>query len=262
MAKATKCLDPKFDAEVRPFGFASSLVFTRALNDWMEAHMWSLQTCTQEYILKLGGVKFLKIPAIYMMSFYVVCRMTSDWTAGERNPSHTFAIRQQGIININDWNNGHPTHVQFWEGTASERELVSAFNERRYGSAFACLMTTQFKCEGVTMGNSMNFPILHVRKRLPLDEASLDIVEDVYTFVSEMINRGYVLRCIEGGNVKIPLPGRFERKAGKWDWKPLLTDWDEYSPTSKEYEGLHQVVGAQRKTLLSPKQLLSALQAL
>ncbi|OJT13479.1 hypothetical protein TRAPUB_9973 [Trametes pubescens] len=262
MSKATKNMDPLFELEVRPFGFANSLAFSRALNDWMEAHLWALQTCTQAYILKLGGVKFCKIPPIYMMNFDVVCRTTPRQTPAERNPALTFSLRAQGVIDIATWNTANPANADYWRGTDPEREQVAAFMEQRCGSAFACVMCAVFKCDRVSMSNTLNFPILHVRKRLPLDEASLDILEDVLLLCCGTINKGFPLRCLESGTSKIPLPGRFARKAGKWVWEPLFADWDEYSPTSKEYEGLHAALSGNRKTQLSPKQLLSALLAL
>lgn len=263
MSQTLKSHYLQYDPEVRPFGFANSQAFTRALDDWMEAHLWSLQTCTQAFVLSAGGVEFLQLPPLYMMSFEVVCHMTPEWTTKERNPTHIFTIQQEGFMKISDWKNSHPTHVQFWEDAApAEDGLLSMLMQEHHGSAFACLMCTQFNCDGVTLANTKNFPILHVRKPLPLDEPSLDIVHDVYSLCLDMITWGFALRTIEGGDAKTPVPGRYTRRDRKWVWAPLFTDWDEYSPTSNEYRDLHMALSRQRKTHLSPKQLLNALQAL
>ncbi|OJT07279.1 hypothetical protein TRAPUB_1876 [Trametes pubescens] len=254
--------DPQSEAEVRPFGFANVVAFSRAINDWMASHMWALQTCAQVYILMLGGVKFLKIPPIYMMHFDVVCHTTPGMKPIERNPALAFSVRAQSTINIAEWSGSHPSNADYWRGIEAEREQVAQLVEQRIGSAFACVMCALFMCDGVTMGNTLSFPVLHVRKRLPLGQASLDILEDVTALCRGTINGGFPLRCLEGGDSAIPLPGRFARKAGRWVWEPLFADWDEYSPTSKEYEGLHVALGGERKTQLSPKQLLGALLAM
>ncbi|EIW60864.1 uncharacterized protein TRAVEDRAFT_71120 [Trametes versicolor FP-101664 SS1] len=262
MSQGAKNMDPKSEAELHPFGFANFVAFSRAINDWMEAHMWALQTSAQVYILMLGGVKFLKIPPIYMTHFDVVCHTTPGLTPAERNPALAFSVRTQDVINIAEWIAFDPANADYWRGTDPEREQLAQLMEQRIGSAFACVMCALFKCERITMANTLNFPILHVRKRLPLDKASMDILEDVLVLCRGTINSGFPLRSLEGGDSAIPLPGRFARKAGRWTWEPLFADWDEYSPTSKEYEGLHVALGGDRKTQLSPKQLLSALLAL
>ncbi|KAI0648337.1 hypothetical protein C8Q79DRAFT_999710 [Trametes meyenii] len=257
MAKATKNVPPAFEAEVRYYGFPNTMAFSRAMNDWIEAHLWALQSSTQAFILRLGGIRFLKNPPVFMMSFDSACLTKPGQPASERNPATTFAVRKQGLIKIDEWNASHPTNAQFLEGTAAERELLSVYMEERCGSAFACLMVAVFKCRNVTMSNTMNFPILHVRKRLPLDKASIAIVDDINTLCTGSINTGFPLRCVESQQSELPLPGRFVRKAGKWVWEALFADWDDYSATSQDYAALHPVL-ASLESGLSPKELLTA----
>ncbi|KAH9857598.1 hypothetical protein C2E23DRAFT_720185 [Lenzites betulinus] len=262
MSHATKHIDPLFEAEVRPFGFINSTAFSRALNDWAEAHSWALQTSTQAYILKLGGIKFLKNPPLFMVCYDSVCQTTPGMTLAQRNPATTFTLNSQSVYKIDEWTSSHPTNAQYWAETAPEREMVAKSMEERCGSAFACTLCVVVKCVGVTMSNTMNFPFLHTRKRRPLDNALVDILEDVMVLCSATVNKGFPLRCLEGGDSKIPLPGKFLRRAGKWIWEPLFADWDQYSPTNKEYQAFTEALVFQRKTDLSPKQLLSAVLAL
>ncbi|KAI0637450.1 hypothetical protein C8Q77DRAFT_1216160 [Trametes polyzona] len=254
-------LDPAHDAEVRAFGFAGSLAFSRALNDWMNANFWAFQTSTQATILQLGGIDFLGVPPRYMMCFELTYRNTPGMAGVERNPALTFTSLRQCVMESERWLR-NPINMQYWDSSARERELFNAYMQHHCGRMYAGLICVVFKCSGITPCNMIYFPILHTHKPLPLDQRSLDILDDVDMLCSGTINTGFPLRCPEGSSSKIPLPGQFKRRAGKWMWEPLFDDWDDYSPTSKDYKDLHALIRTKRKTDLTPKQLLTELLAI
>ncbi|KAH9890598.1 hypothetical protein C8Q73DRAFT_132012 [Cubamyces lactineus] len=258
MTESTRRFDGVYESEVLPFGFSSSLAYSRALGDWTEAHSWALQTCAQAFVLQLGGTSFIKIPSEYIMCYKLNCRTKPGQSAASRNPAMMFSAQTQGVVKIEDWMQMHPNNVLHWQGTASERDLIARSMAERCGSAFACLLTVVFKSDGITSSNTLHFPVLHTRQRLPLDEAAMDLLGDVIMLCYRSIDQGFPLRCLEGSDSTMPLPGHFVRKSGKWVWEPFFDDWDDFSPTSTEYPALCRAVAA-FKTKLTPKQLLTAL---
>ncbi|KAL7280743.1 hypothetical protein ACG7TL_005687 [Trametes sanguinea] len=260
MAESSARAEPEYDRQVRPYGFSNSLVFSKALSDWAEAHTWALQTCTQAFVLQLGGVKYIKIPSQYLMVYRLICRTKPGQSTAERNPATNFLAVTQGVTKIEDWTGTDSGNARLWAGTASEREQIAERMSGVLSGTFACVMSALLKCDRISMGNLLNFPIMHVRKRLPLDQASLDIITDIITLCYRSMGQGFPLRCDNSGG-NIPLPGQFVRKAGKWVWEPFFEDWDDYSPTSPEYPALHSAIAA-FKTGMSPKQLIEAFMSL
>ncbi|CDO68901.1 hypothetical protein BN946_scf185000.g44 [Trametes cinnabarina] len=257
MRESAERASPHYDVEVRPYGFTSAVAFSKALSDWTEAHSLALQLCSQAYVLQLGGVNFVKVPCKYMLVSRLVCRTKPEQRTTERNPATTFVIRSQALTEIEEWTRASPLNAQFWDGTAGEREQVAVRVKEQYGNAYACLMPMLFNCDGVSMSTSLNLPVLHIRKRFPLDSASMDMLKDVITLCIRSIDQGFPLRCPDGSPSPIPVPGHFSRRGGKWVWEPFFADWDDYSPTSVEYPALHQAIAA-LKTGMSPKHLLAA----
>ncbi|KAI9059706.1 hypothetical protein FKP32DRAFT_1657160 [Trametes sanguinea] len=260
MTESSLTAEPGYDVQVRPYGFANSLVFSKALGDWIEAHGWALQMATQAFVLQLGGVRFIKIPSQYLLVFRLVCRTKAGQSAAERNPATNFAALTQGVTKIDDWTSSNTANARMWEGTETEREQITERMSAILNGTFACVMSALLKCDGVSMGNIVHFPLLHVRKRLPLDEASMDILTDIITLCYRSMGQGFPLQY-GSRNRDIPLPGRFSRKAGKWVWEPFFEKWDDYNPNSPEYPALHSAIAA-FKTGMSPKQLIEAFRAL
>ncbi|KAI9059729.1 hypothetical protein FKP32DRAFT_1108173 [Trametes sanguinea] len=262
MRETNSTVEPEHEIQVRPYGFASSFAFAKAMGDWIEAHNVALQMSTQEFVLQHGDVDFADIPSRDLTAYRLVCRTQPGQSAAERNPATKFAARMQCLANIEEWKSLDAGNARAWEGALAGREQIAQRLSRVTVSTGTppCVMSALLKCDGVTIGTVLHLPLIHVRRRIPLDRASRDILADIITLCYRSMDQGFPLQFGSLARV-MPLPGRFSRKAGKWLWEPFFADWDDYSPTSQEYPALHSAIAA-FKTGMSPKQLLEAFMSL
>ncbi|KAI9059707.1 hypothetical protein FKP32DRAFT_1760766 [Trametes sanguinea] len=250
------------DAEVRPYGYQSSSAFITGLKEWAaQANPWALHACVDICVLLIGGIDFDKLEPDYTLHLKMKCNTRAGQPASGRNPASAFRylLERSYEADYSQESRTSSTNNKSWP--AEDRKRAGDSYRASHGDTFRSLLPVYLNCDNVSTGVTLNYPLFHhVGAKHPLDQASRDVLTDMLLLAQRSSSFGFPLRFPQvGADRLIPLPGHFMRRQGNWIWEPYFMKWEDYSPTSTEYPGLHETI-ASFKTGLSPKEILKRFQ--
>ncbi|KAI0737888.1 hypothetical protein C8Q80DRAFT_1347983 [Daedaleopsis nitida] len=210
--------------EARSAGFTSAQMFSQALGEFIQAHVFAFQNIAQACVLREGGVVWSQRPQ-KLLQFY----LESSTSLGlHRNPSRTFKLQKQEFVVLDDIFRVYPPAAADWAAMEPERQKVAATFASE--DTYAGLLPVRFIVEGVD-SSQMHF-FAQFLPEAPSNERLMKaaLISDIVVFYTGSINTCFPLHHVDGGHPLVSVPGRFTHAQGSWSWKPFFSSWDEYKP--------------------------------
>lgn len=226
------------------FGFRDENELSSALRDFIMAHMLTLQSYAKAELALKGGTQYMSNPP-RQLEFNLKCRCTRG--SSTLDPASTFELVGSRWETIEEYIS-EPHNALNWEGSAASREMI----QREYGGdpRYLGALPVQFAVEGFSPNSGMVFP--QHRSFAPFLQAPHISGEDIRKMLADAlvicvssIRLGLALRSVEPqmGVSCAPLPGCYVRTNRRWNWEPLLTNWEQYLKGPRGIQKVDSLVG-------------------
>ncbi|RPD59284.1 hypothetical protein L227DRAFT_576509 [Lentinus tigrinus ALCF2SS1-6] len=241
-------------AQLRALGFSSLLGFTEAFSDFQDAHSWTLANIALAAVRGDGPLDWLQAPEsehTKAVRVHLIARSPSERRRTHRDPGSAFWVKGVGFVEDSKFLDEMRKHRS---DLPLPSKLEASQDPGYIGAAFVV-----YDIEGVTMKMSKTFAqYWPTAPELAGPEEQKAIFDDMLMLCIGCINMRCPLRILEGNDPIVALPGRFSRVEGKWTWKPLFTDWQNYRGGDR---GLDEVLG-RLKHHIPPRDLMTAISRL